>query len=43
MVYRVSSRTAWATEKNPVSKNTIKYKKAKKKKKSAIEFTQLEY
>jgi hypothetical protein len=33
LVYRVSSRTARATQKNPVSKNQKKNQKKKKKKK----------
>jgi hypothetical protein len=33
LVYRVSSRTARATQRNPVSKNKQKKKKKKKKKK----------
>jgi hypothetical protein len=33
LVYRVSSRTARATQRNPVSKNQKKKKKKKKKKK----------
>jgi hypothetical protein len=31
LVYRVSSRTAWATQRNPVSKKKKKKKKERKK------------
>jgi hypothetical protein len=40
LVYKVSSRTARATQRNPVSKNQKKKKKEKKRKKKVAPFTE---